>query len=476
MGNNHSREGSPKHGISRNNSGSDLQEKIPSQLLPIDKLAKLLTQKTLEEDSIENGISVSTFTRYLFPKYPVLGQRLFHHWQMGAGVVNDTGLMSPANFRAQADKLMSVMVDDQQIQMYVTMYAENSDTMQTEQFHNLLLTVYKIAMDHYPDGPQSCRQLFKTLQAVVDSAFHKKESLPTVYLAHWMEEHCKRLITVLHRYIVHILTTGFHSVTERINDKNQGLELTTPVLEKAPTPWDKTQPLLPVSQVWILAATLPPLYTKPSHHSPTSSTNGFSMQNYLAKILDLSCPSHWTLLYNSLQHGLGANRFSHHVLSYRGPTLTFLRGEQDTEFCIGATQEWQESHLYWGGEESIIIQILPLYHVVQRGPKLLYLNMKIRGYPKGIRAGLDPRKPSLDINDSFTVMTYKGIPYQLQTVEVWGCGTPQSREMQLDIKKWEVKQAERQRVVKLSANEWSDHPDRYLLELAGRPNYSQSNN
>ncbi|XP_046682755.1 uncharacterized protein LOC124369080 [Homalodisca vitripennis] len=476
MGNNHSREGSPKHGISRNNSGSDLQEKIPSQLLPIDKLAKLLTQKTLEEDSIENGISVSTFTRYLFPKYPELGQRLFHHWQIGAGVVNDTGMMSPANFRAQADKLMGVMVDDQQIQMYVTMYAEHSDTMQTEQFHNLLLTVYKIAMEHYPDGPQSCRQLFKTVQAVVDSAFHKKESLPAVYLAHWIEEHCKRLITVLHRYIVHILTTGFHSVTERINDKNQGLELTTPVLEKAPTPWDKTQPLLPVSQVWILAATLPPLYTKPSHLSPTSSTNGFSMQNYLAKILDLSCPSHWTLLYNSLQHGLGANRFLHHVLSYRGPTLTFLRGEQDTEFCIGATQEWQESHLYWGGEESIIVQILPLYHVVQRGPKLLYLNMKIRGYPKGIRAGLDPRKPSLDINESFTVMTYKGIPYQLQTVEVWGCGTPQSREMQLDIKKWEVKQAERQRVVKLSANEWTDHPDRYLLELAGRPNYSQSNN
>ncbi|KAG8241568.1 hypothetical protein J6590_084161 [Homalodisca vitripennis] len=170
MGNNHSREGSPKHGISRNNSGSDLQEKIPSQLLPIDKLAKLLTQKTLEEDSIENGISVSTFTRYLFPKYPELGQRLFHHWQIGAGVVNDTGMMSPANFRAQADKLMGVMVDDQQIQMYVTMYAEHSDTMQTEQFHNLLLTVYKIAMEHYPDGPQSCRQLFKTVQAVVDSA------------------------------------------------------------------------------------------------------------------------------------------------------------------------------------------------------------------------------------------------------------------------------------------------------------------
>lgn len=50
------------------------------------------------------------------------------------------------------------------------MFAEQSEYMQTEQFHNLLYTVYKIAMDHYPDGPQSCRQLFKTLHAVVDSA------------------------------------------------------------------------------------------------------------------------------------------------------------------------------------------------------------------------------------------------------------------------------------------------------------------
>lgn len=35
--------------------------------------------------------------------------------------------------------------------------------------------------------------------------------------------------------------------------------------------------------------------------------------------LDLSCPSHWTLLFNSLQHGLGANRY------FFIPFLTFVR-------------------------------------------------------------------------------------------------------------------------------------------------------
>jgi len=50
------------------------------------------------------------------------------------------------------------------------------------------------------------------------------------------------------------------------------------------------------------------------------------------------------------------------------------------------------------------------------------------------------------------------------------------REKQMEIKKWQVKEAEKQRVVKLSASDWLDHPDRYLLELAGRASYNESNN
>lgn len=34
------------------------------------------------------------------------------------------------------------------------------------------------------------------------------------------------------------------------------------------------------------------------------------------------------------------------------------------------------------------------------------------------------------------------------------------REAQLEVKKWQVKEAEKQRVVKLNAKDWVDHPDR----------------
>jgi hypothetical protein len=61
------------------------------------------------------------------------------------------------------------------------------------------------------------------------------------------------------------------------------------------------------------------------------------------------------------------------VFGYRGPTLTFLRGQEGVQFCIAADSEWQESHQFWGGEECAVIQILPLYNIVQRMYSLHYL-------------------------------------------------------------------------------------------------------
>lgn len=472
MGNHQSHECSSRNGISRSNSGGELQER-PQTSLPVDKLAKLLVQKTVEEDSVQGGITCRVFSRYVFRQYPEFSQRIFGLLATSAGMSPTARVITQSNFRIQVDKILSIISYETQALMYVSLYSKNKDEVCPDEFRSLLLDLYRISMDHYPEGPQSCRQIFSTTQAVVDSALHKKSTVSVSYLAHWIEHHCPRLINMIHRYVIHVLSTAYRGISE--NDTiAQDLELSTPVLEKNfLTSCDK-QPLLPVSQVWILSTTLPSTYTRPSHISPSASNNGLTAQNFISKILDLSCPSHWALLYNSYQHGLSSNRFLHHVLSYRGPTLLFLRGEQNVEFCMGVSNEWHESHQYWGGEDCIVIQILPLYHVIEKGPKMIYLNFSIRGYPTGVRAGVDPRKPCVSVNEGFDQLTYCGIPYKLFSVEVWGCGTPQNREIQLDIRKWEVKQAEKQRAVKLKSSDWMDHPDRYLLELAGRTNYSDS--
>lgn len=445
---------------------------MPKQSLPTDLLAKVLTEKSLEQEI--QGIGCSVFKKYLFPQYPELGRRIFAYLITQTGYPASSHVISTSHFRAQAEKVIGILTEEQQVGIYVTMFSDGKEEMHQKQLSDLLYTVYKLTMDHYPEGPQSCRHIFKTLKAVVDSAYHKKEVLGSSYITHWIMQNCPKVITLLHRYVVHVLSTGHRMVTDNTGDnKSKDLELTTPVLEKSEPLTCADQQLhsmLPLSQVWILATTLPPLYTRPTQHSPPNG-NGAPHSSYFSKFLQLSCPSHWTLLYNSNQDGLGANRFLHHVLSYKGPTLTFLRGESDNVFCIGATSEWHESHQYWGAQDCIILQILPLYRVIEKGPKLIYLNTSIRGYPLGIRAGSDPRKPALDINSDLSQMTYAGAPYTLYSVEVWGCGDIKSRETQLDIKQWQVKQAEKQRNIKMSAKEWIDHPDRYLLEMAGRTNY-----
>lgn len=65
------------------------------------------------------------------------------------------------------------------------------------------------------------------------------------------------------------------------------------------------------------------------------------------------------MLYDSNDMGLGANRFLHHVLSYKGPTLCLLQAENNQVFCVASPNEWKESIHYWGGEDAAVIQLLP---------------------------------------------------------------------------------------------------------------------
>lgn len=109
---------------------------------------------------------------------------------------------------------------------------------------------------------------------------------------------------------------------------------------------------------------------------------------------------------------------------------------------------------------SITESQLTRFQLLEKGSKLLYLNTVVRGYPQGLRAGSNPREPIITVDGGFEKMEYKKIPFYIETIEVWGCGDHVQREKQLEVKKWEIKEAEKQRTVKLSAADWLDHPDR----------------
>lgn len=46
------------------------------------------------------------------------------------------------------------------------------------------------------------------------------------------------------------------------------------------------------------------------------------------------------------------------------------------------------------------------FSLLEKGPKMLYLNTTVRGYPYGLRAGQDPRKPIIIIDGGFEKVVY----------------------------------------------------------------------
>ncbi|XP_033337895.1 uncharacterized protein LOC117227074 [Megalopta genalis] len=460
--------------LSKSSSGTELENHSHMQFFPIENLAKTLSHLTHDEQRI-SGVTKSVFQRYLFPNYPELGENLFNYLHYAANI--STAHMSANSFKQQAEKFLSVMNDQTILENYVKMYSnlKGDGNVTPQGLKGLLNISYKIAMDS--SATPSCIFAEQIMNTVIVSCFHGKYILSVCYVTNWIWQHCPRIVHGPHHYVVHVLTTAYRSGAALLSKEQPQphLEIPTPILEQ-PDSIDFPQVLLPVSYVWLLSSTLPECYLQ-AEESPKDVPYAL-----IAKRLGSVCPKHWTLLYNSSEHGTGANRFLHHVLGYRGPTLLFIRAhspDRDTirpTYCICSAVEWRESHLYWGDGDSVGIELFPSYRVIEKGAKVLYLNTNIRGYPHGLRFGSNPRSPYISIDESFHSVSIAGAPYPIASLEVWGCGHTQLRERQLEIKKWQVKEAEKQRIVKLSASDWIDHPDRYLLELAGRASYNNETN
>uniref|UniRef100_A0A2M4A8H5 TLDc domain-containing protein n=1 Tax=Anopheles triannulatus TaxID=58253 RepID=A0A2M4A8H5_9DIPT len=504
-------------GMTRTASGADIQDRSQTQFQPVDKLGRMLAKKCEEVHGIHQGITGDIFARYVFPKYPDLGLKLFRYLRhMSHAKTEHLGLVA---FRQQCEKFLGLLDDSVILETHVRMFGDlvsESELIKPENLKSLLRTCYNLAMAHYSDGPQTCLLLNRTLDSVVQSCFFSKESLSPGYICRWLENNVPRLVPPIHKYCVHALSTSHRTIIDssmvsnsdtvisvsaiNAGEASYGLELQTPILEKVnpfakeaatagtgPRPPGKQltdeererlknqQPLLPLSEAWLLAGSLPPLYSKPQSIPAPVNSNSSNLTShiFLAKLLSL-VPSHWTSLYDSRLDGAGTNRFLHHVLGYRGPNLILFRCEDDLLFCVANPNEWRETHLYTGDEGSCCLQLLPKFQMLEKKPKSLYLNTHIRGYPKGLRAGSDPRKPILIVDEHFERLEYRALQHRILSIEVWGCGNQQQRDVQLDIKKWQVREAERQRTVKMTAADWMDHPDRYLLELGGRPNYNNS--
>lgn len=277
-------------------------------------------------------------------------------------------------FRQQCERFLGIMDDGKVLESYIKMYAQddNPDFIDKTGVTRLLHICYTIAMQHSGNAVL-CTAINRTFGSVTKSIFFSHDSLSIGFVCRWFEQNLIRLVLLVHKYCVHTLSTAYRGLEQQ--SQSCGIELQTPVLEQrnpfASSSSDATdhsqlavshiESLMPLSQAWLLAGALPPLYSKPQTITPPNSSNNSSASSAVQIFKDkLSMmPSHWTLLYDSNEHGVGANRFLHHVLGYRGPTLVLLHTKDEQTYCIAAPSEWKETHLFVGSEGSCVIQLLP---------------------------------------------------------------------------------------------------------------------
>ncbi|XP_046445865.1 uncharacterized protein LOC124195479 isoform X1 [Daphnia pulex] len=535
-GKRNNKEDAGDHAHQASNNSSNLSEKVPvekqasidssfsesalsSSSKPdgITKLAKeLMIRSQLQET--KDGISLSTFSKYVCHGCVFLGQALFREFsKLGKSAKKSTTkqTLSKEQFVTGSQKIVQLIGEEPMLTFYVQIFASDDDLLNHDDVNKFFQSCYHLSL-----GSTTCTDHSdEVIQMVITAMFHGKSTLSSKYVVHWVQENCPRVVTWMHRHLVHRLTVGFRVLqqnreakVEVEHDTDLATNIETPVLattrresfsifsgspvsavgadfslqrqtnqSQADIEQVISETRLHPMQIWLLGCTLPVVYTRPTPTLPSSpSINGIVLMDphtFISRMIASHSPSNWATLYNSDNDGLSLNRFEHHVMGYRGPTVSFLYAEGNRIFCLAVDLAWKESIQFWGTPNTIIVQLTPEYKVLDRGESIMYYNTSVRGYPFGIQVGTDHRHPCLEIDKEFSRLNYRKIPYALEAIQVWGCGTSQQRESQLEHKKWELKQVEKSRNVKLSAVDWNDHPDKCLLEMAShRPNYSQFGN
>ncbi|KAL3856227.1 hypothetical protein ACJMK2_011004 [Sinanodonta woodiana] len=320
--------------------------------------------------------------------------------------------------------------------------------------------------------PYSCSpQDDKLFESMALSMFGIKDTLNFDSFSKWLAQHCPHMFSGVHNW-VHQILTGSKMPSE---------------LETAPFPllerFVEGKHCMSMGMLWALSATIPYQYTHSAKEDAAQQDTSSGFKNplltsyhLLMKLAHLSGCQSWTLLYDSCEHGLSLNRFTHHISSYNGPTITLISFEGRNMYCVAEDKGWSEGPSRFGEEDMMIIQLTSAYRVVQAkiisprifgGPMVLW-NEHERSLPQGIKIGKDDKSAVLFIPSDFDKIQHYGVNCCLTRIEVWGCGGTEAKKAQQKQKQWERKDIEkhRGRKLKLETN-WNENPDKQLLNWGG---------
>ncbi|XP_014771795.1 uncharacterized protein LOC106870288 isoform X1 [Octopus bimaculoides] len=417
---------------------------------------------TADEGNVYPGVlSRKAFENTFHGPLKLFGKILYTQMQDGH-VEKD--LITKEQFVKAGKEILNLHEVNDQKKYYFRLFALGKDVLTKDDSRDLVVVCYALALSLSSIPYSQFANSEGCLEAMVNSMFGIQESISYEDFERWMEKHCPHLFSSVHEWVLCILT-GSKSHTE---------EVTTAVPELDHIL--KGHYLINKTVLWCMTISLPGVYitipkptdlrTQPSAYAFVSS----SVQDLLQKARLPHCQT-WNLLYNSNDHGLSMNRFSHHVSSYKGSCVTLLSFEAKNLYCIASDCGWREGSRRYGNDQCLLIQLLPIYRVMQAGPNMLLWNEHNREMKKGIQIGRDAKSLILEIPSEFDSIKHYGVTCKLHRVEVWGCGGPGALEAQIKQKQWEIKDTQKHRTKKFTLHQksesWEDNPDKQLLEWGG---------
>ncbi|CAF1069805.1 unnamed protein product, partial [Didymodactylos carnosus] len=111
-------------------------------------------------------------------------------------------------------------------------------------------------------------------------------------------------------------------------------------------------------------------------------------------------------LYDSDEDGYSIVTLCRHVTNNNGPLLFMFHCDDQRTFSILLEGELLDSNKPYGGPRSQVLQILPNFFIIERGPNCLYWNVHIKTSQLAIRVGQHSFDPRITIDTSLQRMTH----------------------------------------------------------------------
>lgn len=447
----------------RQTSHQEIEQRSPRY----ESLSKLF-EELAEANDGKSALKKGTFQTFFGSKVDDFDELLFSHIAIAGGINRNTDQLTREVFIDGFENFLDKgKTADGKLELYFTVFSDGESTMSFTDLVEMFQISKSLALIVNTSDSEDANAEMQTIADVWARSIMGEDSkhVDSTKFCRWAKQNCPRVFDGIHCWIIKkfldkgylpgISPKGFHHIPWI--DEHATLSYTS----------------LNTETLWILSTILPTCFlgsVPHTYHSPEQQSTDIDDEKPMERHRE------WELLYDSEQHGQSLNRFKHHSLAYRGPTVTLLRVGKEELLIVAVDVEWRESSSSWGNSDCRIIQIRPKFQMLRAGPNLIFFNERARGLPSGIVLGQTSR-PCVTLDTSMTSakLHYQAnlSPQTVEKIEVWGCGGRGMKEKQRTQQQWERKQAEKLQKVQRPGR-WDENPDKAILEMAGvTTNHSQ---